>query len=390
MGADNVPGDADLLDTAMENILQMESVKKTPRLNMFVQLHAEGMVRQQHIGHGKLKKVDFSPTEATNGVALTSFVKWALDKVKHRKKDHSMLVLWGHSYLFGVGPQTIRNGIDALDFAELSTVLRRFQGEHREQHRKEYAGDETPRLDILAFDACDIATIEIACQLDRFADYLVASQIGIPLPGWPYDQVLGRIAEPKGDMMGPPELGTYIARRFCQHYAAEQRTVTMSVLDLKRARQLFGLVEALARRLAIAVNSIPDEMNVVHDMFLRSRTPDDRPFVDVASLCRELMRSSADPDVIVAAKALGDYLISPQPDLRLDDGGRTSEVGLHRPFILENCRNSAETAGLHGVSLYAPNVTEDDFAGATHFYEKFVFARETLWNGLVHELAVSD
>ena len=47
----------------------------------------------------------------------------------------------------------------------------------------------------VAFDACDLATVEMACQLKPFAKYLLGSQIGIPLPGWPYDRVLAHVAE---------------------------------------------------------------------------------------------------------------------------------------------------------------------------------------------------
>src|SRR4029453_6791486 len=124
-----------------------------------------------------------------------------------------------------------------------------------------YPGDEQPKLDIVAFDACDLATVEMACQLQPLAEYLPPSQIGVPLPGWPYDKVLTRLADPKGDLMGPAELGSYIARRFCEFWGADDRAkpVTMSLLDLKQALSLFDLTESLARRLAIALASDADE-----------------------------------------------------------------------------------------------------------------------------------
>ncbi len=52
---------------------------------------------------------------------------------------------------------------------------------------------------------------------------------------------------------------------------------------------------------------------------------------------------------------------------------------------------SAEGAGLHGVSLYAPHVAPGhDFGAASHFYEKFVFVRDTLWRDLVRALALPN
>ena len=41
------------------------------------------------------------------------------------------------------------------------------------------------KIDIVGFDSCDIATIEMAHQINRYAHYFLASQMSIPLPGWP-------------------------------------------------------------------------------------------------------------------------------------------------------------------------------------------------------------
>jgi hypothetical protein len=387
MGADGVDGDADLYQEAMQDIAEMEVVGSTDTLNIFVQLHYKGLVERCHVGRNTLHQAQITPS-ATDGNALTSFIADAIERSSHHPSDHSMLVLWGHAYRFGIGPQMTRHGVDALDFAELASVLRNFQEKHKAANPSLYTADEKPQLDIVAFDACDLASIEMAYQLHPFAKYLLASQIGIPLPGWPYESVLDRLKTPKGRVMGPAELGSYISRRFCARYAADDRMVSLSMLDLQRAPQLFEVTEALARRLAIAVSRDPDELRVVHDLFKRARTPDKRPFVDVAALCLEIMRNCRDDDVVRAAMALGDILISPSPDLAATGGGSANGAG--RPFIVENCRNSAETAGLHGVSLYAPHVSNHDWEGASHFYEKFVFARETLWSALVHALALPD
>jgi hypothetical protein len=388
MGADSLPGDADLSKEAADDIKEMQAVGSTESLNIFVQVHNKGSVERRHIGKGDPQDVTQSARGATNGRALIDFLAWALNEADHVKEDRSMLVLWGHAYRFGIGPQTTPHGVDALDFAELANVLRDFQARIKLQHPKHYGLDEMPKLDIVAFDACDLASIEMAYQLYPYADYLLASQIGIPLPGWPYDRVLDRLKNPKGRVMGPAELGCYIARRYCSRYAADDRMVALSMLDLRRASQLFDLTETLARRLAIAVDANADELSRVSDLFVRARMPDDRPFVDVAELCMYLMQYSNDAHVRSAAKALGDLLISPNPE---EDGPGQSAIGVGRPFVVENSRNSAETAALNGVSLYAPHVSDShDFKGASHFYEKFVFAKQTLWNGLVHALALPN
>lgn len=60
--------------------------------------------------------------------------------------------------------------IDAIDFADLSGLLSRVR------ERFAVAEEAKPKLDMLGFDACDLATVEMACQLHPFASYLLGSQ----------------------------------------------------------------------------------------------------------------------------------------------------------------------------------------------------------------------
>jgi hypothetical protein len=286
-----------------------------------------------------------------------------------------MLVLWGHAYDFAFGRSKTASGmIDALDFAELSDVLERLQAR--------FGGPAARKLDILGFDACDLATVEMACQLQPFANYLLGSQIGIPIPGWPYDRVFDRLKEPKGQRtMGPAELGSYIVRRFCESYSAP-RPVSLSLLDLKRAQELFARADVLAQVLASAIED-PDTRDRIAYLFIRSQTDDDRPYVDIADLCLSLVRESGDVRVMEAARALGDFLISPHVPLV----GESLE-GSGRPFVLEHGRNAGGTARLNGISIYAPHVAPIiDFEAARHLYENFDFAQQTRWSDLVHALA---
>ena len=117
-------------------------------------------------------------------------------------------------------------------------------------------------------------------------------------------------------------------------------------------------------------------------MFSGSQTEERKPFVDVADLCLNLVRNSGDAFVIEAARALGDFLISPPPLVGC------SHTGKGRPFVVEHGRNSGHAARLNGISLYAPHVAPDkDFDAARDLYHNFTFAQETRWSGLVHTLA---
>jgi hypothetical protein len=155
------------------------------------------------------------------------------------------------------------------------------------------------------------------------------------------------------------------------------------LLNLEHAPELFVRTEALARLLAIAMDNSQAEQDLIMELFRRSRVLDDKPFVDVATLCLTLARECGDLPVRSAAEKLGDLLISPDPVTN----GR-SETGEGRPLVVEHGRNAAQTAGLQGISLYAPSVAPNyDVEAARPYYEKLVFTKEALWGELVHALA---
>jgi len=384
MGAERVPGSADLVGASRADIEEMEELFTGPPrvdekgvplnrapVNIFVQVHGDGEPYRRDIVNHETYEVEPKDQDATNGNALIEFMCWAFGKAP--KTDHSLLVLWGHAFEFAIGRAVTRTGIDALDFGELAGVLKRFQQRNGK------------KLDIIGFDACDLATIEIAYQLRKYARYLLASEIGIPIPGWPYDRVLDRLAYPKDRQMGSAELGSYIVRRYCETYRSDALTVSLTLLDLSKAEKVVRLTETLSRKLAMSMAGDPSELELISDLFVRSQTIEDKPFVDVADLCLNLVRNSSYDEVRTAAEKLGDLLMSAGP---VTPG--QSELGEGRPFVVEHGRNACETANLQGVSLYAPHVASTvDVEAAAKFYEKLEFTKETLWDDVVSALAES-
>ena len=180
--------------------------------------------------------------------------------------------------------------------------------------------------------------------------------------------------------MAPAEFGSWVVRRFCEAYPPAS-PVSLSFLDLGQAEDLRVRAEFLALALSIAIGT-PDGREQITTLFQRSQTAEDRPYVDVADLCLSLTREIDDPLVVEAARALGDLLLKPRPPL----AGRSAE-GDRRPLIVDYGRNAGELARLNGISIYAPHVASNDFNQIRNLYDQFVFAKDTVWSGLVHALA---
>src|SRR5262249_55642638 len=171
MGAATIEGNAPLIDAAEADLAEMRSVGSGGALNIFVQVH-EGVdvvprrghiTRNMPVGIDTLELVPEDQQDLTDGRALEGFIRWALTTNDHDPNNpyhYSMLVLWGHAYDFAIGRELTSSGtIDPLDFAEISDVLERVQ---------QGFGIPLHKLDILGFDACDLSTVEVACQLQPF------------------------------------------------------------------------------------------------------------------------------------------------------------------------------------------------------------------------------
>ncbi len=162
MGAATIEGEEDLLDAAEDDIEEMASVGSGPvgiggndgELSIFVQVYAHqgsGKDRKSCARFGRVEQKKFvkkrqvgdvfnafgdpvgSNSNAPTGPeAVQEFVTKAMLMEPNFDRDnpnhYSMFVLWGHAYDFAIGRAPTAEGtIDALDFAELSMVLKSLQ-----------------------------------------------------------------------------------------------------------------------------------------------------------------------------------------------------------------------------------------------------------------------
>ena len=106
------------------------------------------------------------------------------------------------------------------------------------------ADKENPSLELVGFDTCLMATVDVAATFQNFAKYLVASEETEPGNGWLYSGWAGALAE--NPAMDGQELGTVICDTYyegCQEAGTEDQT-TLSLTDLT---QLTPLLDAYSR-----------------------------------------------------------------------------------------------------------------------------------------------
>jgi hypothetical protein len=268
-----------------------------------------------------------------------------------------MLVLWGHAYRFAFG----YDGANSLDFVELSDVLRQY------------------KVNILGFDTCGLSTIESAYQLRDCADYMVASEINIPLLGWPYDRIL-RALRDKPDM-DPQALGYTIVKKYVQSFPGG--TVALSMLNLGNAEAMIRPMRNLGASLALAAGTDAVQRERLLRLFRNARIPTSThdPLVDLRKLCGELRAPANGLDRAV-------QLAASQLDTALDDGNGL--VAYH-----SGRGDGAEDLG--GVSAFAPHVGRRRDS-ILQVYDRLDFsqvqpgqeASPTLWPEVVRFLALAN
>jgi len=177
MAADN-----NLWAWAYQNLDLMETVGSTDEVNIVVLW--DGYYRPAHLYRvvpGDIELIDEFPLDDEevnmgDSSTLEVFVDFVTKKFK---AEHYLLDLWNHGNDF-VGSCWDENPYDYLTHGEV------------------VAGLEGHHIDIVAYDACLEAMIEVAYEYNALgmeADYLVASENYIALYGYPYDVILDSVTQ---------------------------------------------------------------------------------------------------------------------------------------------------------------------------------------------------
>lgn len=167
-----------------------------------------------------------------DGATLQAF----LEKSRQLAPDgRRMLILWDHGmgYL-GIGADGNHAG-DALELGEIGQAF----------------AASRAHFDLIGFDACLMATLEVAHQLVPYGKYLVASQATEPGHGWNYQDVLKRLALVQDQ--DPLALGRFLVDSY-QETEAHRKQVnkTLALLDLAKVPAVIAALDRLTDQLDLA------------------------------------------------------------------------------------------------------------------------------------------
>jgi Ca2+-binding RTX toxin-like protein len=236
MAADN-----DLERFGIKDFLEMSSVGSNSDVNIVVQFdRTPGFdstydnwtdTRQGLIQAGDLPNSGWGTSigEANMGDPnnLNNFVNWG---VANYPADKYALVIWDHGdgWRSGTATRGVAHDYQTGDYLENREVGAALAG-------------VPENMDLIGYDACLMAMLEVAHQVKDEGSVLVGSEQLEPADGWPYDSILSQLkANPTWT---PAQFGSAIATTYGTSYGGSQ---TQSATDLSKVNDLSAAMSELA------------------------------------------------------------------------------------------------------------------------------------------------
>ena len=287
-----------------------------------------------------VQEVITDDTDTGSPITLYNFISFCLQEYP---ADHYLVVLSGHAggterdYLL-----RDESSARSLTFNELKNVFQRVKEDRNGK-----------RIDIVGMDNCLMSMAEICYELRGLAEIVVGCESFTPASGWPYREVLERLAR---DCVSPklaPQQSVAeaaaraIVREYVNYYAnywIAGLSVTQSALNVCKAEKLREEIDKLAQLMEqqlIEERRASDSdgaARLFHDELLlahwEAQSYNGEQYVDLFDFCDRLETRLPDGAVAGQCRVVKDFLSN--------------------DFVLTSCYSGAAYQYSYGVSLYFP------------------------------------
>lgn len=363
MAADN-----NLETYAIQDVNEMETVGSTSEVSVVVQVDrspdfdtSNGNwygARRYFITKDADKSIvnsqliqDLGPTDMAQPTTLKDFIHWATDNYT---AEHYLLVLWDH----GRGWRTRTLAPQAVQREVKSIFIDDSSGSEMSLLGLQQALEQSPRTDILLFDACLMGMLEVAYSVRDCSEIMIASEENVSVQGQPYDGFLSKLT---ADSQTTPEaLSRRIVDDYMDYYSAFSGTFTLSAVNLLMLDDVVSSADQLAGTILANMSDVRTEVQLAQE----NTQPFDydkgeyhyyRDLYDFARLVNENVVSNA------AVRSASDKLMS----------------AVDSAVIYERSQGS-NVAHSHGMSIYLP-----DPGFMLSAYNEIEFSVATRWDELV-------
>ncbi|WP_260430223.1 clostripain-related cysteine peptidase [Burkholderia cenocepacia] len=195
-------------------------------------------VKRHVIANGKLQQVaDLGKVDMGAPSTLSDFIAWT--KSKYPAGNYKLL-LWDHG-----GGWTGYGGDENFNRSQMTLP----------NLSKAIADGEKAaniRFDLIGFDACLMATVEVASALSPYADYLLASQELEPGSGWNWTTVVASATQ------DARTFGKSVADSYIEKQDGEREFSTLSLIDLSKIANVQTTLESWTGTVLSAISGSDD------------------------------------------------------------------------------------------------------------------------------------
>ena len=349
--------DSDLEYFAIEDMVEMERVGSTDKVNIVVQIDrwdgydkpdwnddSNGdwetakrylITKENEEDHviGSTAIEDIGEINTGDPDELVEFVQWAQTNYP---AEHYALNIWNHgSGATGVAYEQscpdycweYGNDADKLELSEIDAAL------------NEITNNGENKLDIVGFDACLMATIEVVEAVAPYSDIMIGSEILEPGDGWDYSFLQLIVDNPSTT---PEQLGAKIVDTFVAQGQTSDQSYALTMLNMSIAENTINSINALAE--------LKDSTTLISDL----------EAIRYNSVHVESGDSSSAVDLLHMLTSLSQYTSSYEVKMAANQAAANVSAMIMKAEF-DDDPSDIDTAGMTGVSILFPNL-EDEWA----------------------------
>ena len=349
--------DSDLEYFAIEDMIEMERVGSTDKVNIVVQIDrwdgydkpdwnddSNGdwetakryLITKENKGDhviGSTEIEDIGEINTGDPDELVEFVQWAQTNYP---AEHYALNIWNHgSGATGVAYEQscpdycweYGNEADKLELSEIDAAL------------NEITNNGENKLDIVGFDACLMATIEVVEAVAPYSDIMIGSEILEPGDGWDYSFLQLIVDNPS---TSPEQLGAKIVDTFVAQGQTSDQSYALTMLNMSTAEYAINSINALAE--------LKDSTTLISDL----------EAIRYNSVHVESGDSSSAVDLLHMLTSLSQYTSSDEVKMAANQAAANVSAMIMKAEFNDD-PSDIDTTGMTGVSILFPNL-EDEWA----------------------------
>ncbi|MCX5922127.1 MAG: clostripain-related cysteine peptidase [Candidatus Dependentiae bacterium] len=379
-----------LSDMAFKNITDMVRGKPNDSIELFIQLHAyyNAGLRYRVTNQGLV----FLEEVTLTGNNKQDFIDAASWGFSGNNADHTMMIMSNHGW--GIldprwNEQTQKYEVDSDQLATSCTAKRSALAHHQQRHKgymfnhttKTYLTNDDlisglntikdevlsgQQIDIVAFDTCMGAMLEVAYQVAPFARYMVGSQSCSLPDGFDYQGITTVLNQENNT---PLDVAAGMVNAFDDYYTRHDDSgiYTHTAFDLNRVDDVRIALNLLIEQ----VLNLPDYTNILNTV--RDASP---------RFCMWPMYT----DTMEFFTILGNQLAPSEESDQVTAVMQAIEIlrNAHATMIVARCGGSATHGMAHGSAIYCP------FNRIDSSYNQTLFAGSCQWINLLQAMCTDQ